>query len=133
MDFYSEMLEMMKNGKSAEDIASQLSKDLERAEKEHKSSAEVRKKKARETFAKKYDTIMRDYLSEIGMDITKYKSANSEGLDLALDLVEASMSLPFAKASLSNSEKESPVKVTIKSTDKSDDDLIASFLRNFGI
>jgi len=132
MDFYSEMLEMMKNGKSAEDIASQLSKDLERAEKEHKNSAEVRKKKARETFAKKYDTIMRDYLNEIGMDITKYTSANSEGIGLALDLVEASMSLPFT-----NSEKKNPVKIIMKSTDKeekkTDDDLIASFLRSFGI
>lgn len=130
MDFYSEMLEMMKNGKSAEDIASQLSKDLERAEKEHKSSAEVRKKKARETFAKKYDTIMRDYLSEIGMDITNYTSANNESIGLALDLVEAGMKF-------TNSEKKNPVKITMKSTDKgekkTDDDLISSFLRSFGI
>ena len=134
MDFYSELLAQLRKGVKAEDLAAQMSKDLERAEKEHneamaaKRAAQEREEKknaARKKFAEKYCAALREYCDAIGMDFSVFvKNGFDEGVAEALDLVEAVGSLFSAQ------EQDQTCKCSCKGK-KSDDEVLADFINSF--
>jgi hypothetical protein len=134
MDFYSELLTQLRKGVKAEDLAAQMSKDLERAEKEHNEAMaakraaqekEEKKRTARKKFAEKYSAALQEYCDAIGMDSSVFvKNDFNEGVAEALDLVEAVGSLFSAQ------EQDQTCKCSCKSK-KSDDEVLADFINSF--
>jgi len=132
MDFYSELLAQLRKGVKAEDLAAQMSKDLERAEKEHNEAMaakraaqekEEKKNAARKKFAEKYSEALREYCDAIGMDSFVFvKNDFNEGVAESLDLVEAMGSLFSAQ------EQDQTYKCSCKRA-KSDDEVLADFLK----
>lgn len=133
MDFYSELLAQLRKGAKAEDLAAQMSKDLERAEKEHNDAMaakraaqekEEKKSAARKKFAEKYSAALREYCDAIGMDSSVFiKNAFDEDIAEALDLIEAVGSL------FSASKQDQTCECSCKSK-KDDDEVLADFINS---
>jgi hypothetical protein len=134
MDFYSELLTQLRKGVKAEDLAAQMSKDLERAEKEHNEAMaakraaqekEEKKNAARKKFAEKYSAALREYCDAIGMDSSVFiKNGFDEEIAEALDLIETVGSL------FSAPKQDQTCECSCKSK-KSDDEVLADFLKSF--
>lgn len=133
MDFYSELLNQLRKGVKAEDLAAQMSKDLERAEKEHNEAMaakraaqekEAKKNTARKKFAEKYCEALREYCDAIGMDSSVFiKNGLDEEIAETLDLVEAVGSL------FSASKQDQTCECSCKSK-KDDDEVLADFINS---
>ena len=127
MDFYSELLAQLRNGVKAEDLAAQMSKDLERAEKEHNEAMaakraaqekEEKKAAARKKFRTDYGNALREYLNAIGIDASIFTDTKTFDKDIeeALELIETMATLikPENKCSCGHKKEESDEEVLAK-------------------
>lgn len=113
-NFSADLLEMMKNGATAEDLAAQLAQALNDAEtayekeqeeqllkelKEAAAKAETAKATARKKFATTYMAALREYLETIGEDTAVLdEEGTTEAVEEALELTEGLFGSFFALA-----------------------------------